>query len=363
MKDTTFNFNELDNDVALSLLIRKRCNDVENQTLSQYSTLYYCPDTQCSKYHCAIYLGEEHGEHDMVCFKQFIKILAERQSFTTISLKDCENIWVFDLRYKDTITVDSTKTLIELGVKPKDASNLVCISHYTRIKNAIEILTNCGFYAKSLLHYGSEAKFNNSSEQKKTVFLASFTKEMNDVEEMWQNFGDNNKGCKIEFYFEQGLKDTFTPTRPLMCCNGKNLVGFIESKELRVKNYQEKANIMPDIFAELNFQLVDYEGLEENKSSMFITNENMDYAIVNQIGNSVRKSYSIQDEVRIKILLQSFYEKEIPFFDRIFLPYDIKKIKKIIVKIGKKAKTGNLDNIKRLADNKKIFIYTNDKED
>lgn len=103
MKDKTFNFNELGNHVALRLLLRKRCNDVENQTLSQYSTLYYCPDTQCSKYHCAIYLGEKHGEYDMICFKQFIKIFAERQSYTTISLKDCENIWVFDLKYKDTI--------------------------------------------------------------------------------------------------------------------------------------------------------------------------------------------------------------------------------------------------------------------
>lgn len=359
MRIVPFDFKQFRENVALKSLPRIKCKNIYRKGIFERDVLYYCLGSNSNITHCALYLGKIHSEWDMICYKQFILQFAWKQSYTVETIYSDAVKWVFDLRYDFNIVVDSNdNTLIELNVTPKLADDVTCVCHYTSIENAVEILQSCGFFAKSLNRYNSEKYFNDNVQQRKTVFDVSFCGSMVDNDDMWYNFAKKHKGCKLEFYFKSGLKDAFTANELLKCCNDKEktLVGYVRPKSLRYRHYDEKELVMPHVYAEIDYQYITYEKKKRNNSNVFITNENSYNPVLNRIAWSAKKEFAYQNEIRIRVLLQSPQRVSLSPFDRIFLPYNMEQIDKINIKVGKNTSDADIQAIMCLVDDEKIFF-------
>ena len=85
------------------------------------------------------------------------------------------------------------------------ARALKAVAHYTTSKGAIKILSEGTVLGKSLSRYQSEAMFSLNANTRKTMFITCFTSKLVSEESMWQAFGDEHKGCKIDFYFKNSF--------------------------------------------------------------------------------------------------------------------------------------------------------------
>ena len=358
MRLKQFDFEQLNENAALNLLSKLTCNDINKTKALDRNVLYYCRENNSDTVHCVVYLGKIHGEYDMCCYTQYISLIAGKQSYKAETIYLDETKWVFDLKYDYNIVIDSSNTLIELGIHSKTADNAVSVCHYTSIANAVKILKQGGFWAKTLNCYATEEKFNDSVQQKRCAFFISFCGNMIDDRQMWRTFLSKygKERCKLEFYFKNGLKDAFMPSKPLKCYADTGCIGLLEPKSLRFVQYSGKERVMPRVYAEISYQHVNYEDKEENNSNIFLTDENAYNIVLNRIGYSVQKRFSYQNEIRVNLLLWSLYKEELLPFDKIFVPYDINKIEKINIKVGNDTTAFGIKKINKVIDNEKVFF-------
>lgn len=235
------------------------------------------------------------------------------------------------------IIVDSNKTVVpffwgEPDTEPQ-AKGLKAVSHYTEINKAIQILKNHVFWAKSLSRYSSESVFVANENSRRLYFVSCFSADLKSTETMWERFANNHKGCKLNFIFKRTLADAF-PLGHII--RGVDIDGNLHKVSF---GFNHSEGTLPHVFFTVHYSLARYTSDLSNKAILQVCDSGQveDFTISPYVGRSVKDSFEYQNEVRILLQLNSFHRSEIPYIQKVELPFDPSEMEKIVLTIGKNA--------------------------
>ena len=233
------------------------------------------------------------------------------------------------------IIVNSEKTLVpffcgEPNTEPQ-AKSLKAVSHYTEVNNAIKILKNNVFIGKSLSRYCSESVFVPTENSRRLYFVSCFSTNLKSEETMWTKFADKHKGCKLDFIFKRTLADAFPLNTTIRCIDAGGNSHEISFGSAHV------GDTLPDVFFTVHYSLAQYTSELSNKAILQVCDSGQleDFTISPYVGRSVKDSFEYQNEVRILLQLNSFRQSEIPYIQKVELPFEPSEIKEIVLTIGK----------------------------
>lgn len=257
------------------------------------------------------------------------------------------------------IIVDSNTDLFPFFCgKPStehEARALKAVGHYTTSKGAIEILSESKILGKSLSRYKSESIFSLNENTRKRMFITCFTSALNSEESMWQAFADAHKGCKIDFFFKNSFYDAFLCTDPIAAFDA-------DGNEYKVAmRIIDAPGVLKHVCFTQHFSLVEYTTDLSNKTDfpIMIDGAEKNFTIAPYVGKSIQARFEYQNEARISMYLGAVDCTEIPFIQKIKIPFTLEEIENIVVTMGscisdyKKKKLMELSRY-----NKKIILTT-----
>lgn len=153
---------------------------------------------------------------------------------------------------------------------------------------------------------------------------------------MWTKFADKHKGCKLDFIFKRTLADAFPLDTTIRCIDAGGSSYKISFGSAR-SAYAE--DTLPNVFFTVHFSLAQYTSDLSNKAILQVCDSGQveDFTISPYVGRSVKDSFEYQNEVRILLQLNSFHRSEIPYIQKVELPFDPSEMEKIVLTIGKNA--------------------------
>lgn len=301
------------------------------------TTLYYHYDYSKNLYCGLLVLGERHSQYDMQFYRQNLYLAFERFCIQVVNWQENPDRFYFELTERNSIIVDASKTLISFEAvfnRGEDfAKEIKSVTHYTGIRAAREILTSQSFFAKSLSSYLTESAFSFNENSRRLAFLVSLSRTNSPNEGMWQRFGKEHRGCKIDIVFKHSIVDTFRPIHPFRSYDKDNKEYLIATEK-----HINSQGCIPNVWLNPYFHIVEYtEELYNNSVMEIVEKGKHDYTIVDDIGKWVDSRFQFQDEVRILLLLWSGEKTEIPFIKKIKVPFLTDTIERVHVTIGNRA--------------------------
>ena len=303
----------------------------------KHSRIYVYENEDIGSLHGMIILRKRHGEFDGMIIKQELKTFLDRRCIDVQYNEIGERQISFTAVERHCIVVDSHKTLVpcfygDPSTEPQ-AKKLKAVSHYTEANKAIKILTNSTFIGKSLSRYNSEGAFVANENSRRLCFISCFSTNLEPEETMWEKFADEHKGCKLDFIFKRTLADAF-PLKKAINCEDEQGQPYEISFEF---NHVE--GTLPHVFFTSHYSLAQYTADLSNKATLqvFDSGSVEDFTISPYVGRNVSSGFEYQSEVRILLQLNSFYREEIPFIQKVEIPFETTEIEQIVLTIGKNA--------------------------
>ena len=316
------------------------------------------PTTMCG----FILLRERHGPYDGTIIKQDLKTFLNRCCIDIVFTEICEDKISFIATERNNIIVDSNKTLIPFfcgdpSTEPQ-AKKLTEVSHYTEATSAIKILTDNIFIGKSLSRYKSEMDFVTNENSRRLDFISCFSTNLTPDGLMWERFADKHRGCKIDFVFKHTLADAFPLNCPVKYKDEHGTQYEISS------GFNHVDGTLPHVFFTVHYSMAQYTDDLSNKATIQVYDNGSveDFTISPYVGKNISSSFEYQNEVRIILQLNSFYREEIPFIQKIEIPFSIDQIDRIVLTIGKNATDSMRRRIKEELGNSHIITIQNEGE-
>lgn len=309
-----------------------------------------------------VYLRKRHGNYDGMIIRQELKSFLDRRCIDVQFTEIGDNRISLIAGERHCIIVDSNKDLIpffcgEPSTEPQ-AKNLKTVSHYTEATSAIKILTNNIFIAKSLSRYKSEKEFVDSENSRRLCFISCFSTNLAPDDMMWERFADKHRGCKLDFVFKKTFADAFP------------LISPIKGRDAHEKQYEISScfhvveGTIPDVFFTTHYSLAEYTDDLSNRATLQVYDNGSveDFTIAPYVGRNISRSFEYQNEVRILLRLNSFYREEIPFIQKIEVPFSIDQIDRIVLTIGKNATDSTRRRIEEMLGNSPIIAIQDEGE-
>ena len=309
-----------------------------------------------------IYLWKRHGKYDGMIIRQELKSFLDRRCIDVQFTEIGNDRIALIAGERHCIIVDSNKDLIpffcgEPSTEPQ-AKNLKYVSHYTEASSAIKILTHNIFIAKTLSRYKSEKEFVASENSRRLCFISCFSTNLAPDDMMWERFADQHRGCKLDFIFKNTFADAFPLIAPV---KGRDEYG----KQYEISScFHIAEGTIPNVFFTTHYSLAEYTDDLSNKATLQVYDNGSveDFTIAPYVGRNVSRGFEYQNEVRILLRLNSFYREEIPFIQKIEIPFSIAQVERIVLTIGKNATDSMRHRIEETLGNSQIISIQNEGE-
>lgn len=175
---------------------------------------------------------------------------------------------------------------------------------------------------------------------------------------MWERFADKHRGCKLDFVFKKTFADAFP------------LISPIKGRDAHEKQYEISScfhvveGTIPNVFFTTHYSLAEYTDDLSNRATLQVYDNGSveDFTIAPYVGRNISKSFEYQNEVRVLLRLNSFYREEIPFIQKIEVPFSIDQIDRIVLTIGKNATDSTRRRIKEELGDSHIITIQNEGE-
>ena len=229
----------------------------------------------------------------------------------------------------------------------KKAKSYKALAHYTNINALKNILSSkkMRFTNIGALPDKSERNSIGGKEYSTYIFSLSFTHQLENNDKMWENFGDNYKGAKIIYSFNNNIEDLIEKNSLAegMYC------GKVTSKfEFSGKNSNYLRNdelLKRGILLELHYRDANYidKGELDFEGSFKIKNEF--WTDLKNLVN-IKGKCKYQKETRINAVLMT--NTNIEKIKYLYVTIDFEKLKEIKIEFGKNCEQKDIEKIENI---------------
>ena len=232
----------------------------------------------------------------------------------------------------DKIVIDGNKCLIELNMERNDITSDY-ISHYTSNGNFLSIVRNNGFMASCVKRYQSQQEKIEECFLDE-LFSVSFADplEMHDENYMWEKYGDENRGVRLDFYKADRWMDMIDKKRLFELYHGDSVVETLRSNQTSNEIRGETSPCIACID-------IHKQTYSDKKETLFIkkTNGVEPYLLVPAV-NIENQKYEKEKEIKLVIHLSSTKLVEVKEGESLFVPINFGGLKKVVINCGVKNK-------------------------
>lgn len=361
MQIKDIDFQKCDNLVSWIDFINSAPSECDSSEFDwKHSRVYIYGGDDTATIYGMIFLRKKHGKYDGLIIKQELRTFLDRMCIDVQFTEIDDNKISLTANERHNIIVDSNKTLVpffcgEPSTEPQ-AKRIKEVSHYTEANNAIKILQDNIFIGKSLSRYKSEMSFVSSENSRRLYFISCFSTNLESDDSMWERFADKHSGCKIDLVFKRTFADAFPLNYPVKCTDEQGNQHEISS------GFNHADGTLPHVFFTTHYSMAQYTDDLSNKATLQVYNSGNvdDFTISPYVGRNVSKSFEYQKEVRILLQLNSFYREEIPFIQKIEIPFSIDQVDRIVLTIGKNATDSMRRRIKEELGDSHIITIQNE---
>ena len=230
----------------------------------------------------------------------------------------------------------------------KKAKSYKSLSHYTSIKSLKSILEAKKMKLTNIGKLSDKSERNSVGSEKYSayIFPLSFTHKLESNEEMWKKFGDNYRGVKITYCFNNNIeelidKDSLAEGMYEGTINskfefsGKNSNHYLSNDELLNKG----------LLVQLHYNDVDYINKEKLgfESSFKIKDEF--WLDLYKFGK-IKARYEYQEETRLTAVIMT--NKKIKKINYLYVPLNLDKLREFRIEFGNKCKQEDIDEIENI---------------